>query len=146
MPQPSLTYTDVKDAADRIAGDIRPVTVAPVDPATFGTAQVWLALEFMQHTGSFKARGAANFVTAQLAAGTMPTAGVVIASGGNAGLACAWAAQTHQVPAAVFLPKTAPAVKVARLRGYGANVQLAGSEYADALLASQAHALETGAV
>jgi threonine dehydratase len=70
----------------------------------------------------------------------------MIASGGNAGLACAWAAQQHDVPAVVFLPATAPKVRVARLRSYGADVRLVGAEYADALAACEAHAAETGAL
>lgn len=142
------TYTDIDidididAAAARIAGLVRPVTIAPVEPA--GTH--WLALEFLQHTGSFKARGAANFVEAHCVDDTMPAAGVTIASGGNAGLACAWAAARRGVPATVFLPATAPAVKIERLHHYGAQVRLEGSEYAHALTASRAFAAETGAL
>jgi threonine dehydratase len=72
---------------------------------------LWLALEYMQHTGSFKARGAQNFLVAHREAGSLPEAGVTIASGGNAGLACAWAARSQGVRATVSLPATAPAVK-----------------------------------
>jgi len=128
--------SDVATAADRIAGRIRGVLLAPVDPGTFGTAQVSLAYEFHQHTGTFKARGAANLATFHLAAGTMPEAGVVIASGGNAGMACAWAAKATGTRATVFLPGTAPAFKVAKLEGFGAQVRLVGTEYAHALEAS----------
>lgn len=88
--------------------------------------QVWLAQEFMQHTGSFKARGAQNFLQAHRDAGALPGTGATIASGGNAGLACAWAAQQQGVQADVFPPATAPRVKVARLRSYGAEVRLTG--------------------
>ncbi|MCQ9130344.1 threonine/serine dehydratase [Streptomyces hilarionis] len=153
-----LTYDDVKAATDRIAGRVRPVTLAPVDPGAIRTArrdrpddgpeqscEVWLAMEFMQHTGSFKARGAQNFLQAHRDAGTLPDAGVTIASGGNAGLACAWAARQQDVPATVFLPTTAPAVKVAALRGHGAEVRLVGSEYAEALAACEEFAA-TGAL
>lgn len=144
----ALAFGDVKRAADRIAGRVRPVTVAPVDPGAVspGSCRVWLALEFMQHTGSFKARGALNFVRAHREAGTLPEAGVTIASGGNAGLACAWAAQQHSVHATVFLPETAPSVKVAGLRGFGAEVRLVGVEYVEALAACEAFAAETGAL
>jgi threonine dehydratase len=94
-----------------------------VDPGTFGEASVFLALEFMQFTGTFKARGAANLATLHAAEGTMPDAGVVIASGGNAGLACAWAARSTGTAATVFVPSTAPPVKVtacvATARMYG---------------------------
>ncbi|MQY13898.1 Phenylserine dehydratase [Streptomyces sp. RB5] len=135
-----VSAADVKNAAERIAGLVRPVTVAP------GGDGVWFALEFLQHTGSFKARGAANFVTAQRDAGAVPETGVVIASGGNAGLACAWAARERGVPAHVFLPRTAPAVKAERLRGYGADVRLEGTTYQEALDASRTYALATGAL
>ncbi|MGW0705787.1 serine/threonine dehydratase [Streptomyces sp. NPDC002643] len=154
-----LLYGEVKNALDRIDGHIRPVTLARVDPGAIRTApsdplddgpqrpcEVWLALEYMQHTGSFKARGALNFLLAHRDADRLPGAGVTIASGGNAGLACAWAARQLGVPATVFLPETAPAVKVAKLRGYGADVRLAGSEYAEALAACEAYAAATGAL
>ncbi|KKZ70805.1 serine/threonine dehydratase [Streptomyces showdoensis] len=136
-----LSHADVKTAADRIAGHVRPVTVAPGD----GDG-VSFALELMQHTGSFKARGALNFLLAHREAGTLPAAGVTIASGGNAGLACAWAARGQDARATVFLPTTAPKVKVDRLLGYGADVRLVGTEYAEALAASDAFAAETGAL
>lgn len=141
-----LSYADVKSAADRIAGQVRPVALAPADPGELGPADGWFALELLQHTGTFKARGAANFVAAHLDAGTMPEAGVVIASGGNAGLACAWAAGRHGIRASVFVPETAPEVKVAGLRALGADVRQVGTEYAEALEASRAYAAGTGAV
>ncbi|MFI5758966.1 threonine/serine dehydratase [Streptomyces sp. NPDC051569] len=154
-----LTYGDIKAAADRIAGQVRPVALTPLDPGAIRTAhrdplddrppancQVWLALEYMQHTGSFKARGARNFLAAHREAGTLPDAGVTIASGGNAGLACAWAARQEEVRATVFLPTTAPRVKVRRLRAYGADVRLVGDEYAEALTACQDFAGESGAL
>ncbi|WP_411104584.1 serine/threonine dehydratase [Streptomyces sp. cmx-4-9] len=133
-------YAAVRAAADRIAGGIRPVAVAPAAEG------LWYALEHLQHTGSFKARGALNFLAAHHAAGTLPVAGVTIASGGNAGLACAWAARTHAVPATVFLPENAPRVKVERLRGYGARVRLAGDRYAEAQAACQEFAASSGAL
>ncbi|MFF7634801.1 serine/threonine dehydratase [Kitasatospora sp. NPDC008050] len=141
-----LSYDDVKAAAERISGITRPVPVIAVDPGAVGSAEVFLALDFMQHSGSFKDRGAANFAAAHLAAGTMPAAGVVIASGGNAGLACAWAAERHGVPATVFVPVTAPEVKVARLRALGARVRQVGTEYAEAQTAAQRFGRETGAL
>ncbi len=145
----ALTHDDVQAAAERIAGQVRPVAVAPLDlgaPGTPPPGRVHAALEFAQFTGSFKARGAANFIAAHREAGTLPEAGVTIASGGNAGLACAWAARAHGVRATVFLPATAPAVKVERLRRYGAEVRLTGSEYAEALAACETYATESGAL
>ncbi|MEV4436885.1 serine/threonine dehydratase [Streptomyces sp. NPDC049585] len=135
-----LTYDDVTAAVSRVAGHVRPVTVAE------GDGDVLLALEHLQYTGSFKARGAHNFLAAHRDAGTLPAAGVTIASGGNAGLACAWAARHQGVPATVFLPENAPHVKVAKLRGYGADVRLVGSEYAEALAACEEFAASTGAL
>lgn len=168
-----VTYDGIKAAAGRVAGHIRPVALAPAGavrapadahsapagadvpadarPALADTdvpadADVWFALEYLQHTGSFKARGAANFVAAHVEAGTMPKAGIVIASGGNAGLANAWAAARHGVPATVFTPTTSPAIKVARIRALGADIRQVGTEYDDALAASREHAAETGAL
>ncbi|GAA0036741.1 MULTISPECIES: serine/threonine dehydratase [Brevibacterium] len=165
-PTPTeLTYPDIEAAAARIAGRVRPVTVAPAQPGTLAeaaspTAATWssgpaedpnasgllFALEFMQYTGTFKARGAQNFIQSHLAEGTFPEAGVTIASGGNAGLACAWAARAAQVPATVFLPTTAPSVKVERLRSYGARVELVGSEFAEAAAACHAFVASSGAL
>jgi len=143
---PLIGAADVKAAAVRIADRIRRVVLADADLEIARAARVQLALEFMQHAGSFKARGAANLAAAHLEDGTMTEHGIVIASGGNAGLACAWAARATGTGATVFLPQTAPAFKVAKLRGYGADVQLVGSEYADALDASIRYANQTGAL
>ncbi|HET9172540.1 MAG TPA: threonine/serine dehydratase [Actinospica sp.] len=143
---PPLGPLDVKAAADRIAGRIRPLVLAPADADLHPGRRVTFALEYLQHTGSFKARGAANLAGFHLANGTMPEAGITIASGGNAGLACAWAAQATKTRATVFVPATAPEFKVAKLRGYGADVRLVGTEYADALAASIDYAGESGAL
>ncbi|MFJ4670211.1 threonine/serine dehydratase [Kitasatospora purpeofusca] len=145
-----LGYDDIKAAAERIAGHVRPVAVAPAeglgDTGSTEGAELWLALEYLQHTGSFKARGAQNFLRAHREAGTLPYAGVTIASGGNAGLACAWAALRQGVRATVFLPANAPQVKIARLRSYGADVRLVGTEYAEALAACEEFAASSGAL
>lgn len=157
-----MGYADVVAAVERTAGRIRPVALTPADlvrltgsgdasegaarEVTDGPPRLHLALEFLQHTGSFKARGAVNFIRAHLEGGTLPEVGLTIASGGNAGLACAWAAGLHGVSATVFLPATAPPVKVARLRSYGATVRLVGSEYAEALAACQDFAAASGAL
>ncbi|WP_280394888.1 serine/threonine dehydratase [Nocardia brasiliensis] len=138
-----LGHTDIKAAVARVAHRVRPISLAP---AGDGAGKLWFALELLQHTGSFKARGALNFLLAHQENGTLPAAGVTIASGGNAGLACAWAARTQGVEATVFLPATAPEVKVRRLHSYGATVHLVGMQYADALAASQDFAASTGAL
>jgi threonine dehydratase len=141
-----IGLADVTAAAARIRGRVRRVALSPVDPGTFGTSPVLLAYEFTQHTGSFKARGAANLAAFHVEAATMPEAGVTIASGGNAGLACAWAAKATGTVATVFVPTNAPAFKVAKLRGYGATVRQVGTEYADALAGSIEFATESGAL
>jgi len=142
-----LRMEDVVAAGGRIAADIRPVTLLLADADTVApSAAVLFAAEFLQHTGSFKARGAANFIAAHLADGTMPDTGVVIASGGNAGLACAWAARRHGVKATVFVPETTPRPKIARMLDYGADLRRVGREYAEAAHASEAFAATTGAL
>ncbi|WKD58029.1 L-threonine dehydratase catabolic TdcB [Corynebacterium capitovis DSM 44611] len=135
-----LDYADIEAAATRVAGRVRRTPVIAAGPG------VYYSLEFMQHTGSFKARGAQNFIRAHRERGTLPDAGITIASGGNAGLANAWAAQAEGVCATVFLPATAPSVKVERLRSYGADVRLVGTQYADALAACEEFTAHTGAL
>lgn len=109
--------------------------------------QVWLKCEFMQHAGVFKTRGAFNRLLAARERGELDrTIGIVAASGGNAGLANAYAAAVLGVPATVFVPTTAPAVKVSRLREYGAEVVQVGAEYAEAYDAATAFVERSGAV
>lgn len=74
-----LSFADVEAAAARITGRVREVVVAPAESSSNG-AQLHLALEFLQHTGTFKARGAQNLIRAHREAGTPPEAGVTIAS------------------------------------------------------------------
>jgi threonine dehydratase len=141
-----ITRADVDEAASRIAGMVRRTPVIEVDPGTF-PGQVWLKCEFMQHTGTFKVRGAFNRVLACRERGELKDeVGIVVASGGNAGLANAYAAAQAGVPAAVFVPETAPAVKVKKLRETGASVVQRGAEYAEAYEAALEYAAETGAV
>src|SRR4029434_10631518 len=108
---------------------------------------LWLKCEFLQYTGVFKTRGAFNRLLAARARGELdPSAGVVIASGGNAGLANAYAAATLGVRATVFVPETAPPVKVERIRQYGAEIQQVGIEYAEASEAAIDYARMRGAL
>ncbi len=128
-----ISTADVERAAARIEGRVRRTPVLAADEG------VSFKLEQLQHTGSFKARGAFNRI---LAAG--PQTGVVAASGGNAGLAVAYAAREFGLPARVYVPATAPAVKVAKLRQLGAAVELVGEKYADAYDAAVKHAADSG--
>jgi threonine dehydratase len=142
-----LTSSDVRAAADRVRGHIRATPLAQLDPGPFApAAAVWLKLEQLQHTGSFKVRGAFNRILAAAESGPIPEVGVVTASGGNAGLAVAYAAARSNLPAHVYVPETAPAVKVARLRALGADVVQIGSRYADAYDAAAKRAADTGAM
>ncbi|QIS18102.1 serine/threonine dehydratase [Nocardia terpenica] len=144
-----LGYDEIKTATDRIAGLVRPIAVSPVEAGAIAGAEsgrVWLAHEYLQHTGTFKARGALNFIAAHKETGTLPDAGVTIASGGNAALACAWAARREGVRATVFVPENAPRVKVDKLRRLGAEVRQVGTQYAEAAAACAEFADRTGAL
>ncbi|GAA4245795.1 serine/threonine dehydratase [Dactylosporangium darangshiense] len=132
--------TDIEAAAARIGGYIRHTPSYEVRPG------LWFKLELLQHSGSFKARGAFNRILTAAEAGQLPEAGVVAASGGNAGLGVAYAAARLGVRAEVFVPVTAPATKVAKLREYGAVVHQHGREYAEAYAASAIRVAETGAL
>ena len=107
---------------------------------------MWLKLEFMQHTGSFKPRGAFNRILAAAEAGEVPAKGVIAASGGNAGLAIAYAAKSLDIPAEVYVPTTAPTVKVTKLRALGARVIQHGTQYAEAYEAATKRAVDTDAL
>ncbi|SHF55666.1 L-threonine ammonia-lyase [Jatrophihabitans endophyticus] len=141
-----ITVHDVAAAEARIRPHVRRTPVLAVDePELPGVA--WLKLEFAQHTGSFKARGAFNRILAAQERGELdPAVGVVAASGGNAGLANAYAARQLGVPAHVFVPDSVPAGKLARLREYDAVVHVGGDQYADAYEAATIHVATTGAV
>jgi threonine dehydratase len=134
----------VEEAAARIAGRVRLTPVVEIEPGSIGTGPepVVLKLELLQHTGSFKPRGMFN----RLLSADVGHAGVVAASGGNAGLAAAYAARELGYPATIFVPETAPAVKVNRLHAYGAAVRQVGASYAEALAAAREHADRSGAV
>jgi threonine dehydratase len=123
---------------------VRATPVIAVDVAEFGLPATPLTfkLEFLQHTGSFKARGA----FANLLSRPVPGAGVVAASGGNHGAAVAYAAHRLGVKAAIFVPGVTPETKRARIRGYGADLHVIGERYVEALAASEAYAAETGAM
>ncbi|MGA7204472.1 MAG: threonine/serine dehydratase [Specibacter sp.] len=141
-----ITVADVDQAATRIAGRVRHTPIVALD-AAHSPGQVWLKCEFLQHTGTFKARGAFNRVLACRERGELdPAVGIVVASGGNAGLANAHAAAAVGVPATVFVPESAPAVKVKKLKAAGATVVQKGAEYAEAYNAAIAFAAEKGAV
>jgi len=103
---------------------------------------LWLKLELLQHSGSFKARGA----FANLLMRKAPPAGVVAASGGNHGVAVAYAAMRLRVPAKIFVPSVSSPAKITRIRDYGAELVIEGDRYADALAASELWVQKSGAM
>jgi threonine dehydratase len=107
-----------------------------------GPCKLCLKLELLQHSGSFKARGAFT----NLLARKVPAAGVVAASGGNHGAAVAYAAMRLQIPAKIFVPSVSSPAKVERIREYGADLVIQGDRYADALAASEAWMQQSGAM
>jgi threonine dehydratase len=129
----------ISAAADRIAKYVRHT---PVLRGVIADLPVTLKLELLQHSGSFKTRGAFN----RLLSTPLPPAGVIAASGGNHGAAVAYAARSLGVSAEVFVPAGTPAAKVARIGSYGARVVQGGESYADALTASRLRQAETGAL
>ena len=139
-----ITRDDIAAAARRIAADVRPTPLLRIAGSELGVAcaELWLKLEHLQVSGSFKARGMFN----RMRANAVPAAGVVIASGGNAGIAVAHAARTLGVRAEVFVPESSSEAKRARLAQLGAVVTVRGASYADALAASLERQRATGAL
>src|SRR5260370_34686072 len=144
MPQDtSITPDRIAETERLIRPHVRHTPILHVDLADFGGGPRPLALklECLQHSGSFKARGAfANLLTRPI-----PASGVVAASGGNHGAAVAYAAMRLGVPATIFLPSVTSPSKVERIRSYAANLVVAGERYDDALAASELFRDEHGA-
>src|SRR3989442_5144617 len=115
----------IDTTAALLAPHVRVTPAVEVDGTDVGLADVALVLklEHLQHSGSFKARGAfANLLLRKI-----PAAGVVAASGGNHGAAVAYAAQRLGVPARIYVPRVSSPAKIPRIRGYGADLILEGS-------------------
>jgi len=120
---------DIEAAAKRVGPRVRRTPVVELEPGLFATAgRVSLKLELLQHSGSFKPRGAFNRVLSS----DSPGVDLIAASGGNHGLAVAYVARELGVPAEVFVPTLSSPVKIARLHGYGATVTVGGNFYSDA--------------
>jgi threonine dehydratase len=139
-----ITRADIEAAADRIAGHIRHTPVMDLESGALGLDfPIELKLEHLQVTGSFKVRGAFN----NLLAADIPAAGVVAASGGNHGAAVAYAATKLGVKSVIYVPAAiAKEEKLARMRGFGAEVILAEGSVADVMTAYAAHAARSGAL
>jgi threonine dehydratase len=145
--EPSQTSLDRQSIArthDVIQQYIRHTPTIEVDGTDFGlgACRVILKLELLQHAGSFKTRGAfANLLFREV-----PQAGVVAASGGNHGVAVAYAAMRLGKRARIYVPSVASPAKVSKIRGCGADLVVTGEGYAEALEASQAWAVTSGAL
>ncbi len=135
---------EIEEVREIIRPHVRVTPVVEVNGKDLGLAdsRIVLKLELLQHSGSFKARGAfANLLTRKI-----PPVGVVAASGGNHGAAVAYAAMRLGVPAKIFVPTVSSPAKVARIRAYGADLAIVGDRYADALAASEAWIAQTAAL
>jgi len=134
----------ITETERRIRPYIRRTPVVEVDGGDFGldSIRLVLKLESLQHTGSFKPRGAFT----NLLMREVPAAGVVAATGGNHGAAVAYAAQRLGKPARIFVPTVASRSKIERIRSCGAELVVTGERYADALAASEKWAAESGAL
>lgn len=140
----TITRDRITETYRRIRTFIRETPVIEASGADFGLGPSWVSfkLESLQHSGSFKARGAfANLLVRRL-----PQAGVVAASGGNHGAAVAYAAMKLGVAARIFVPGAASPAKIERIRGYGADLVVVGERYADALAASESWIAGSGAL
>lgn len=140
----SISRHDIDAARQRIAGDVRHTPLLRLQGSDMGIdcAELWLKLEHLQVGGSFKARGMFN----RMRANAVPEAGVVIASGGNAGIAVAVAAKTLNVHCEVFVAETTSRAKRDKLAELEAVVTVAGASYAEALAASLERHAATGAL
>jgi threonine dehydratase len=140
----SVTRATIAATYERIRPHVRQTPILAADAEDFRLAGgAWtLKLELTQHSGSFKARGAfANLLTRPV-----PMAGVAAASGGNHGAAVAYAAMRLGHKARIFVPEISSPAKIARIRGYGAELVVGGKVYAEALAACEAYIADSGAL
>jgi threonine dehydratase len=144
MTTTAITRDAIIETVERLRPYIRQTPIIRLDGAEFGlrSMSLTLKLELLQHSGSFKARGAFT----NLLRRAVPNAGVVAASGGNHGAAVAYAAKRLGVAATIFVPRIASPAKIDRIRSYGAKLVVEGERYADALAASEAFVAKTGAL
>jgi threonine dehydratase len=142
IPALPVTYADIRAARERIRSHVRRTPLLVSDAGLFGPAEVTFKLEFMQHAGSFKSRGAFN----NLLSRGVPPAGVTAASGGNHGIAVALAARRLGHEARIFVPEISSPAKIAAIRAQGADLVVGGARYADAQVACDAFASASGAL
>lgn len=144
----TVTRDAIARTYQRIAPHVRRTPVIEIAAADFGldlgpdAPPLTLKLELTQRSGSFKARGA----FANLLLRDVPPAGVAAASGGNHGAAVAYAAMQLGHKARIFVPEISSPAKIARIRGYGADLAVGGAVYAEALAACEAYIARSGAL
>ncbi|BBK37964.1 serine/threonine dehydratase [Allostella sp. ATCC 35155] len=139
----TVTLDDIRQARTRIAGALRHTPVVEAAPARDPLpGRVALKLECLQVTGSFKPRGATNALRSLDPAAA--ARGLTTASGGNHGLAVAWAGWRAGLPTTIFLPQSVPASKVAKFEQWGATVRVTGSVWDESNEAALAHAAQSG--
>lgn len=144
----SLNHSEIESTLRRFDAGYRhflhetPLFKLPGLALGIDCAEIWLKLEQLQTSGSFKARGMLN----RLISNPIPSSGVIVASGGNAGIATAAAAKLLKVPCEVFVPTISSPAKQARLKALGATLHVTGSAYNEALAACLDRQRETGAL
>ncbi|MFM7330794.1 MAG: pyridoxal-phosphate dependent enzyme, partial [Brachymonas sp.] len=145
---PGISRSQIESALRRFDAGYRhflhgtPLLKLPGAALGIDCAEVWLKLEQLQNSGSFKARGMLNRLLSQ----PIPERGVIVASGGNAGIATAAAAKLLGLTCEVFVPTISSPAKQARLKALGAQVHVTGAAYADALAACLERQKQTGAL
>jgi threonine dehydratase len=142
-----ISRDDIRGCYETIGPYIRrtpviQVNLSELDESAAALPVATLKLEQLQCAGSFKARGAFT----NLLLREVPPAGVVAASGGNHGVAAAYAARRRGVPAKIFVPTVSAPAKIERIRQLGADLVVTGERYADALAAAQDWARSSGAM
>ncbi len=142
MTVPEVTREEIESAATRIRDHVRLTPVLPLGDLLGGGYDLWLKLDQLQPTGSFKVRGAFAAMTSI----DVPPAGVVAASGGNFGLAVAHAAHRLGHRATIFVPENSPEEKREKIKDLGADLRLTSGYYADALGSSNVWAADSGAL
>jgi threonine dehydratase len=132
-----VTYRDIERARERL-DDETVVKPTPVERSTslgsFVDADVYLKMEHLQWTGSFKPRGAYNKISRDVERGVEE---FVAASAGNHAQGVALAATTCGAEATIYMPEDAPQAKVDATRGYGATVELVGKDFQETMSAAQ---------
>jgi len=142
LPENAVEPRDIQSAHERISSYVRRTPLLESASPVAGAPPLSLKLEFLQHTGSFKPRGAFNNLLTRVA----PPAGCATASGGNHGAAVAYAARQLGLRARIFVPEIAAPVKIAKIRAHGGDAHVEGATYIDALALCEAYVAQTGAL